>query len=204
MAGLVGEDTVDVRRSPPVVGVVHHQERSAEDRVREVLHRVLREEGDVRPVGAEPRPKVLGVGTGAGMPGPEPERGERRVTESRLVVRRRRVRRNRQPDDVDVPAPRDRLGRMAGTEPAEAVLRLGDHGGAFGGGELQGRGGPLDDHRARRRRCRTTAGWWAARPPSASAAKPSSAGTTSAQPGVVASATSHGSPASGRDAFSAR
>ena len=188
------------------------RQRPADERVGEVVHRVLREEGDIGPVRAEPPAQVLGVGAGAGVPGTEAERRQRRVAEARLVVGRRRVGGDVEAHDVDVPAPRDglawdgghraRTGRSASRPRRSLARRRRTAARRSAPRRSRARQRPARQALARRERGRAGLGR-AGRAARARAPLTSSAAVRKAQPGVAPSSVSHGAPSSGRLALRA-
>ncbi len=152
VARLVGEDAVDVVRSPAVVVVVHDEPRPADARVREVRERVLRDEPAVGPASPEPDPEFLDVGLHAGPVRAEPDGPHRRVAPARLQVGHRVVGGHGERDVLDVVGEADSGERVGRRQPPEPVLDLRDHLGDLGVGELQRRRRPLHDDDAHRDR----------------------------------------------------
>ena len=148
VAGLMGEDAVDVVRAPAVVVVLHDEPRSADEGVGEMGERILREEGAVGPAGREPGSQVLDVRLHSAPVRAEPERRHRRVPPERLEVGGLRVGRDVELDVADLEGERDVRERVGLDEEAEAVLHLGDHLGPLRLRELQPAVGTLHDHDA--------------------------------------------------------
>ena len=149
VTGLMGEHPIDVVRTPTIVVVAHDEPRPPEGGVREVTDWILGEECAVAPTRAKPRPHVIDVGRAAGNTRSESHLRQRRVAPQCLLggkAERIGSGRDVQRHDLDVIGERDVRSRIAGRQPAQPVLDLGDDLDPFGGAELQVVGRALDHH----------------------------------------------------------
>ena len=149
MAGFVREHAVDIVGAPAIIGVIHHQPRSADRGVGKVTERIFGEERDVSPIGVEFRAQVVGVLGHIPQPRAIAQRCHCRIAPMRFFLGESGIagqRRRCQFGIADLVDELHRARRILRAQPAEPVLHLCDHLQPFGGGELERIGGPFDDN----------------------------------------------------------